>query len=71
MNQKTPIGPVIGSGIVFIILLFGAVSLGSKVFKERTRPTILPVITEYENIGTSTITVESEKTATTTELQDL
>ncbi|MFA6006473.1 MAG: hypothetical protein WC764_01950 [Candidatus Paceibacterota bacterium] len=50
MNQKTPVGPIIGSGIVVLVLVFGAASLISKVFAERAHPTVLPTITEYQRI---------------------
>ena len=54
-NHKTTIGPIIGSGVVVLVLIFGAVSLMSKVFRERRQPIVLPTITEYERTSTSTI----------------
>ena len=50
MNPQPSLGPSIGSGVVVLMLILGAVSLVGKVFKERTTVTTLPTITEYEQI---------------------
>ncbi len=63
-NSKTPVGPIIGSLIVVVILIIGAVSLITKVFSERAHPTVLPPITEYQHIDeTATTTVVTASTS--------
>lgn len=67
MNSKPTVGPLIGSGVVVLLLIFGAVYVGGHVFKERTTFRTLPAVTEYERITISATSSEDTAAAQTIE----